>query len=287
MQTQILYITHALNGLLMIALPVGLGFFLAWKFKLGWRLFWIGAAVFVLSQVGHIPFNTVVTLLFQRGLLPAPPPAWMMAFNAVFLGLSAGVFEEVARYLMYRYWTKDARWWGQALFLGTGHGGFEAIILGLLVLVNYVYLAAYGSAGAPGLSPAEAAAVQQYWSIPWGMSLVGAVERLFTLPMHIACSVLVLQVFRRRQLRWLGLAILWHALVDGVGAVWIARTYGIWAGEAILGVFALLNLAIIFALRQPPPQPVEAPEPAPLPIPAFVPAEVAETPEDLEKTRFQ
>ena len=51
---------HFLNGLLMILMPIGLGLWLEKRLRLGWRLWWIGAATFVLSQVGHIPFNSGV-----------------------------------------------------------------------------------------------------------------------------------------------------------------------------------------------------------------------------------
>ena len=61
---------------------------------------------------------------------------------AVFLGLSAGVFEETARYLTYRFWAKDARSWSRGLMLGAGHGGSEAILVGALAAVNFVALLA-------------------------------------------------------------------------------------------------------------------------------------------------
>ena len=70
---------HLLNGLLMVGMPIGLGFFLARRVvtgttgQSGWRLWWIGAAGFVISQIGHIPFNFFLTWLFQQHILPAPP----------------------------------------------------------------------------------------------------------------------------------------------------------------------------------------------------------------------
>ena len=39
------------------------------KYDTGWRLFWIGAATFILSQIGHIPFNAGLTQLFKNGIL--------------------------------------------------------------------------------------------------------------------------------------------------------------------------------------------------------------------------
>jgi uncharacterized membrane protein YhfC len=107
----ILIITYALNGLLMVAMPLGLAIFLTRRWKMGWGVWLIGAAAFLLSQVGHIPFNLAMgSLLDQTGLAQWPHTAQVI-FNAVFLGLSAGVFEEVARYLVLRFWAKKARSW--------------------------------------------------------------------------------------------------------------------------------------------------------------------------------
>jgi uncharacterized membrane protein YhfC len=60
---------------------------------------------------------------------------------AGFLGLSAGFFEESARYVVYRWWARDARTWSQGLMLGAGHGGIESILLGFLLAINVAALA--------------------------------------------------------------------------------------------------------------------------------------------------
>jgi uncharacterized membrane protein YhfC len=250
-----LYITHLLNGLLMILLPVGLGIFLSRKLKLGWRLFWIGAATFIFSQVGHIPFNYGLTYLFRAGILPSPPEAWQLAFNAVVLGLSAGLWEEGARYVTYRWWAKEARSWGEGLMLGAGHGGIEAIILGFLVLLTYINMVVARGMDLGNLVSGEQltsaqAQIQAYWSIPWYASLLGALERVFALTFHLAASLLVLQAFIRRQAGWLWLAIGWHTLLDGA-TVYTAGIWGPYLVEVMLAGFALANLGIIFALRRP------------------------------------
>jgi hypothetical protein len=66
--------------------------------------------------------------------------------------------------------------------------------------------------------------------------------------MHLALAVMVLQVFTRRNLLWLFAAIGWHALVDGV-SVFSVQTWGIYITEALLALFALVSLAILFSLR--------------------------------------
>jgi uncharacterized membrane protein YhfC len=290
----ILLLTRALNGLLMIAIPVALAIYLTRYFHTGWRLVWIGAATFVLSQVGHIPFNYVLFKLFENGVLPTPPGQYMLVFNSLILGLSAGLWEEGARYASYRWWAKDARSWGKALVFGAGHGGIEAILLGILVLLTYVQLISIRDVDLSTLVPADQLALAQaqvdaYWSAPWYLTLLGALERASSLPFHLSASVLVLQVFTRGQIRWLFFAIAWHTLLDAV-AVYSAGTWGPYVAEALIAVFALFSIAIIFLLRQPEPEP-ETREQADLPPVKDAQAltDVAiieETSENLENSRY-
>jgi uncharacterized membrane protein YhfC len=258
----LLVLTHFLNGLLMVAIPVGLGIYLTRRFHLGWRIWLIGAATFILSQIGHIPFNQGLTLLFQRGILPSPPAEWRLPFNAVVLGLSAGLFEELARYGAYRWWAKEARSWRKGVLLGAGHGGAEALILGLLVLYAFAQMLALRGQDLSSLlgnqmTPAQIQALQAqlnvYWSAPWAATLFGALERAFTIPVQITLSVIVLQAFVRRQSRWVWLAVGWHALIDAA-SVYASNTIGIYWTEAVIALVALISLAILFALRRPEPE---------------------------------
>jgi uncharacterized membrane protein YhfC len=258
----LLVLTHFLNGLLMVAIPVGLGIYLTRRFHLGWRIWLIGAATFILSQIGHIPFNQGLTLLFQRGILPSPPAEWRLPFNAVVLGLSAGLFEELARYGAYRWWAKEARSWRKGVLLGAGHGGAEALILGLLVLYAFAQMLALRGQDLSSLlgnqmTPAQIQALQAqlnvYWSAPWAANLFGALERAFTIPVQITLSVIVLQAFVRRQSRWVWLAVGWHALIDAA-SVYASNTIGIYWTEAVIALVALISLAILFALRRPEPE---------------------------------
>lgn len=288
----ILYLSFPLTILIIFGMAIGLGKYLKRRFRLTWRLYIIGAAVFLLSQVFHIPFNIVVGLLMQRGTLPSPPPEYTVLFQIVFLGLSAGIFEEGARYLMYRFWAKDARSWGKGLMTGAGHGaGGEAMIfIGLMMLVNFVFMVIYRNSDLSGMvSPEQLQLaeqqVQAYWSVPWYDSLIPAVERLFAIILHLSLSLLVLQVFTRRRIYWLGLAILWHALANAV-ALYAAMTWSIYHSELAIGIIALLSLGIIFALRTP--EPVEEPEPDSPPPPArpITQLEIQEDHERLDESRY-
>lgn len=293
----VLFFTHLLNGLLTVLLPVGLGIYLSRTLSLSWRLWWIGAGTFVLSQVGHIPFNYGLTVLFQSQILPLPTRGWQLLFFAVVLGLSAGFWEEFARYAAYRWWAKDARSWERGLMLGAGHGGAEAIILGVIVLATFVNMVVIRSADLSSLvSPERLSLAQEqvraYWSAPWHAPLLGAIERLLTLPFHLAASLLVLQVFVRRQTRWLWLAVGWHALVDAV-VVYVSGVWDAYLVEVLLAGFALANLGIIFALRQtafelqggvPETPEKRLEQPTSLAVPVL--SDIEETSEKLEGTRY-
>ncbi len=249
----ILSFTYFLNALLMIALPLGLAIFLTRRWKSGWGLWGIGAATFILSQVGHIPFNLLIQKLVERPSVYWSP-AVQTAFWAVFGGLSAGVFEEGARYLVLLLWARQARSWRSSVLFGAGHGGAEAILLGLLALLAYFFMLTYREVDLATVAPAAQLdtarqQVEAYWSVPWYDSLLGALERIFAMTCQIAMAALVMQALLRRNLLWLGLAILYHTLIDSV-AVAMMRSLGIYWTEAAVGAFALISLGIMFALRR-------------------------------------
>lgn len=275
----------------MIALGVGLGILLTRKWKLGWYVWWIGAAALVVSQVGHIPFNWFLTQLFMRGVLPAPPEEWQLLFNSVVLGLSAGLWEQGANYFAFRFWAREARSWRQAILLGAGHGGIEAMLLGGLSLYGFLQALALRDPSAyAAMPPEQAALVKQgitaYWSVAWWMPFIAVAERVFAMTMHIAAALLVGQAFMRRQTGWLFLAIGLHALMDGVAA-YSGTTRGILVTEGLLGVIAILCLGIIIALRRPEPErATAAAESLPIFLSPLALPEVQESVENLEKTRY-
>jgi uncharacterized membrane protein YhfC len=258
----ILFFTHLLNALLMIAMPLGLAIYLTRTWKLGWRLWIIGAATFILSQVGHIPFLRLSTLVMNRppliNVFLRMSPFSVLLFNGVFVGLAAGLFEELFRYGMYSWWAKDARSWRTGILTGAGHGGVEAIIFGGLALYSFFQLAAYRnidlSAAVPAAQlPAAEAQVAAYWSTAWYDAFLPSFERLSAIIIQISMAVLVLQTFTRKQWFWVWLAVLYHALIDFFTVPAAAGYFSKYGAEAIVGGFAILSAIIIFALRRPEP----------------------------------
>jgi uncharacterized membrane protein YhfC len=185
------------------------------------------------------------------------------------------------------------------MMLGAGHGGIEAIIVGLLFAGNYYLLSAYDAGYLPGLlgglsgeQLAEAQQAIQFqidtWnSLPWYATILGGVERIFAIILHLSLSLMVLQSIVRNQRRWLALAIGWHAFANA-GAVIIiglvAPPINDYAAELFLAVVAAVGLYIIFHFKEPEPvEPKPEPLPPPKPIEAF---EVDVSSDNLDKSRY-
>ena len=244
-----------------IAFPLLVGAWLVRRFGLRWVVFIYGAVVFVVSQMLiRIPLVQVTQTAIAPQLEADPLLLW--AWIGV-LVLTAGLFEETGRWLGYRwFFRRIPRTWANALLYGTGHAGAESILLvGLSVfssLATYLALTQGAAPAPPGQEATFETLRQTFADLPaWG-PLLGGVERVLTLPFHVSAAVLVLQAFVRRNIAWLGLAILWHAFTN-LAVVGLARwLQGLdevpgWVGsvlpEAVLFIIALVSLGIILYFR--------------------------------------
>jgi uncharacterized membrane protein YhfC len=254
-----------LNALLMIAIPLILAPFFIRRMRVSWRLFVIGAITFIASQVLHIPFNAwVLNPLLNRLSSSGLQTSMLFALTAVSAGLSAGIFEEIARYLIYRFWLRKERSWEQALMFGLGHGGIEAMLLGLLALFAFFQALALRGADLSSMVTAEqlplvSANLQDFWSAPWYLAMLGAVERALAICLHLGLTVLVWRAVVSRSVGWLTLAIGWHAFVDA-GTLIVYQQWGAYTAEGFVAILAGISLALVFALRRAAPGPQSAPD---------------------------
>jgi uncharacterized membrane protein YhfC len=246
--------------LFMVLGPLALGVWLRRRGFGEWKVFFVGAAAFVGSQVVHIPLLVGLTLLAKQSFFPHPPDAWKLPVNAVVLGLAAGACEEPARWLALHFWVKNGRGWKAALMLGAGHGGVESFLLGALAAVNFVAMLLMRTVDPARLGvPADKVAtvhdaVAKYWSTPAYMALLGAAERAMAITIHLAASVLVMRAVTTRRRAWLFLAIGYHALVDGC-AVYVSGRWGTVATEEVTLGWAALGILVIAIMRDRPKEP--------------------------------
>jgi uncharacterized membrane protein YhfC len=258
---------RVLNPILMILVGLAAGIVVSKQRDAKWNLYGIGALTFIASQILHIPFNIKVLNPLLQKVTPTLSQGNALIFLSITLGLSAGFFEESARYLVYGFGIKDARQWKDALMFGAGHGGIEAILLGILAFLSALQLISLEGQDLSLLIPEEQlplaqAQIDAFWALPWYGVLLGAVERIIAICFHVAASILVLQAFQRQNIVWVLCAIGFHTLLNAV-AVYGSQTWGIYLTEGILLLVSILSVGIIFTLRpKDRPQP-ESPQTSP------------------------
>ena len=240
---------YALALIVEFGLPIALGLYLRRRYGAPWRFFLYGALIFAAFQLfTRVPAVAVLGSVVQPGK-QGETFVWLWIAG---LSLSAGIFEEVGRYVGYRWLFKPGERTGRnALMFGVGHGGFEAIALvGVSVLATMLSVVALSRADVSqlGLAPEQAAAVEQLLAMPWWMPLLGAFERVCAVTIHVSLSLFVLQVFATGRLRWLWLAIGYHGLMNFATVGLGMRLLGPIGAEGVIAAFALLSGYLIYRL---------------------------------------
>jgi uncharacterized membrane protein YhfC len=245
---------------IVIVYPLILGAIARQKLAVGWKYFWFGTLVFLVFQL----LTRIPLVIMLQATVLAPLLRTSTAFTwtwLVILAVTAGLFEEVGRYIGYRlFMRREPKTWSKAVMFGLGHEGLESIVLigggHILTLLNIAILSAINVNSLPVaqrqiiLQQVAAINAQPIW-----LPLLAAWERLWSVPLQVALSVMVLQVFRRQQMYWLFLAILLHALIDFM-ALAFPQAFGQSTTiellvEGILCVFGILGVWIIWRLREP------------------------------------
>ena len=248
-------IAPILAAIIMIRIPIVAATTFSKITNATWKIFGLGALAFIVSQVGHIPFNQFVlnpffekynlSITYETETLP-------LFIISVVLGLSAGVFEEVVRYIWYRFFLKNNRNWKDGIMLGLGHGGAEAILLGLNGILAFIQISTLKGADLSQFGDQQLVAqeaITAYLNTEWFMFLLGAVERFSAVMLHVGLSVIVLQVFRKKKIGYLFIAIAAHALFDAFAVFASVRMNLIYV-EIIILILAALTLFMAFKLRE-------------------------------------
>ncbi len=248
-------LTFILVIILEIAIPLILGYFIVKRFGLRWMIFLYGALFFILAQIIHIPLLYLIQPGYTSWLMSnTSDPTIVLAGLAIFLGLMAGIIEELVRYLAFsRFFPRRALTLSRerSLLFGAGWGGIESMFIGLVLvttLASYVLLTS-GTLesllmAANITDPAQLAALDMLKNLTPGDIIPGLLERAMTLILQIAFTMIVfLAVLKERRIFLLA-AIAWHAALDAI-VVFTAPAYGIWPTEAFIAVNAVLGLGII------------------------------------------
>lgn len=207
-------ITTSITALFAILYPLVLVEVLRRRLGAGWKYAAFGALIFFVFQVvTRIPLVALitprVTPLLKSSLLASV--IWLLV-----LAITAGMFEEIGRYVGYRVlMRREQKTWEKAVLYGVGHGGLESILLvGLSLIGTLISFFVLSSINLANLPVARRAPLLQQYAAqaaqPGWLPLLGLWERLWTLPVHIALSVIVLAGLPTRAVSL--------ALVGGAGS---------------------------------------------------------------------
>ena len=241
-----------LMAVLGIAVPVTAA--LVWRFRFHkgtLKATFIGAGMFflfamMLEQLLHV---LVIPLVMNNVVL-----------YVIYGSAAAGVFEETARFLSFRFFLKKNRSAENAVSYGLGHGGCEMILLlGLqaviaLAMIATVSPAVLGQFKDSMSSEADYIAYSRvisqltaYSQVTYGNLAISVLERIAAMTLQVSLSVLVMEAVMVKGRIWLyPAAIVIHALMDVPAALYQCGVIPVIVCELIMAAFTAVWAVIAY-----------------------------------------
>jgi uncharacterized membrane protein YhfC len=207
-----------ISVIISIGLPILLAVLIVKRFKASvWPII-VGVIVFfVFQSILRIPLLNALSGTY-----------WYQDLSdntflfSLFLGITAGIFEEVGRFIGYKVLIKRKNYsYKNGIGFGIGHGGFESVLLVGFTYINNIIMSIFINNGkfntvfAASFSKDTLTLVKsQLIDTKAYMFLLGGIERIFAITIQIAFSLIILYAVKYKKYRYILLAILLHALVD-------------------------------------------------------------------------
>lgn len=207
-----------------------------WR-MLGWgALFWVFTVA--LKFAFAIPVNTPLSQLL--GVSYQNPLSAGNIIFYIYVGALTGIFEVVVAWLVLRKRALGHASWKQALTFGVGFGAFEALLLGLLALVQSI-----GMLLAPDALPiVTLGGMANNNDVLFAIAPV--VERISVIFAHVFTCVAIFYAIAVRQPKWMWMAALYKTVLDAPAG--LAQFMGLnslgklWAIEGVILVIGLIGL---------------------------------------------
>jgi len=200
---------NLLSGLGMIV--VGVGAMVYWYFRkrINPIYFFAGGVLWAVAIAIKLIMDLTISSGLQLQVMTAFTPLLAVVVLGFYYGLRTGIFECGIPYLAVRYSRLSERLgFGEAVALGIGFGGTEAVLLGIVALASVAALLLTPG----GVERLPASVLEQFSLI---MVPVPILERFLTIFIHTFAIVLVVYAVKRNDFRWLVLSIIYKTLVDG------------------------------------------------------------------------
>lgn len=204
---------------LSIAVPIGIIIWMAVKKMLNAKATFFGALLFIVFVV--ILENIMHVLVLGKD--PAQSAIYKSpVLYLIYSGFAAGIFEEVARLLGFKFLIRveEGESLSTGISYGIGHGGCEAVLMGGFVSISYLTTSVLINGGQLG-SMTAAMNEQQLENFNQGIQLITGspssvflflgIERLIALVLQVALSLLVFKAVTDKKWQYFTVAILIHA----------------------------------------------------------------------------
>ena len=240
--TSIIY--SGISAAICFLFPIIVLIYFKKKEKINLKPVIIGAIIFfVFTQILERALHMVV---IGGNLIKNP------IFFSIYGALAAGVFEEVGRFIAFKTVLKDKHEWKDGIAYGIGHGGIEAILIGIIANVQFIVYSNLINKGlfeTNVISKVPASQVNQLQQLkeafiqtPASNFIIGFVERIFAFGIQIALTMVVLYAIKYRKNIYLLVAILLHALIDFPAALYQMKIVNILGAEVIVLLFFIISL---------------------------------------------
>lgn len=219
--------------IILLAVPVAVGFWLRRQWRLSWILFFGGALAFVSAWI--------ITSFFPLG--------------GVFSLLLSSIIEMGALYVIYRYQLKTVKTEREAIMVGAGLAGMELIIVGIFTALSFTQMLSLRdapdqdlieiAARTDGVSEAEVEparvdelreSIDDYWTQSWFVPLLQTSQPLTFLPIQAVLAVVVLGALLQNDFR---------PVVGAMALHFLSRVLPIFGGWAA-GLLIWLSLSLVF-----------------------------------------
>jgi len=225
------------NYLIVVGMiAVGLGAMAIWYLvkRPKPQYFLIGAVLWVIAIGAKYAMDYTISQPFQTWVYLSVPLLTFYFIMSLYVGLRTGLFESGFTYLVVKYTGLSSMDFNEAVALGIGFGGIEAIFLGVQAInsINQVVV------------PLDPVSI-----------LLPIWERFFTLFCHVFATVLVVYAVKLKDLRWLLFSIVFKAVIDGALPMfsYVYRfetifgpgkncTYAIESYVAVMGIISIVGL---------------------------------------------
>ena len=242
---------YGVSGALMILAALTYFFIVCKKIKLNVKALIVGAVVFPVFALG-------LKNILQYPLLIADTPVARAAADNVWLlcfigAVCAGLFEETGRFAAFKTVLKKNDDKQDSLSYGFGHGGFEALYLGLQIasiglmmfMINKNGINAVAKGATPEMTKQILASIEQYCSKDIGHALLFGFERIPAMITHITFSVMVFAAVKERKMWLYPMAMFLHFAIDYMLVLYYAEVISLLLAEII---FAVLTVALFVAV---------------------------------------